>query len=147
MSIDSRSHLCGLDLNLTYPQTGGKFPTLNLTIGPGFGGERVVSNTQRRLKTNAVTESLKAGLFDSKRRDEHTERRMTKRDAWKRDLSNLPNGTVDPWYGCDIYDEMIDYALNFSIPWSAYTSYYPLSFRHAKSDICFMCRGKYVRWI
>ena len=28
----SRTHLCGYDLNLTYPQRGGHFPTLNLTL-------------------------------------------------------------------------------------------------------------------
>lgn len=38
--------------------------------------------------------------------------------AKKRDLSGRANGTIDPWYGCDIYDEMIDYAVNFSAPWS-----------------------------
>ena len=44
-----------------------------------------------------------------------------KRDgAWlaRRDLSMRANGTIDTWYGCLIYDEMIDYALNFSAPWS-----------------------------
>ena len=28
-----RHHLCGFDLNLSYPQTSGTFPTLNLTEG------------------------------------------------------------------------------------------------------------------
>ena len=37
----------------------------------------------------------------------------------RRDLSGRANGTIDPWYGCFIYDEMIDYAFNFSQPWSA----------------------------
>ena len=46
--------------------------------------------------------------------------RLQKRDAWKRDLSGRANGTIDPWYGCDLYDEMIDYALNFSLPWSTF---------------------------
>ena len=39
--------------------------------------------------------------------------------AAKRDLSQRSNGTIDSWYGCFIYDELIDYALNFSAPWSA----------------------------
>lgn len=29
-----RSHLCGLDINLTYPQTGGRFPSINLDPAP-----------------------------------------------------------------------------------------------------------------
>lgn len=38
----------------------------------------------------------------------------------KRDLTGRPNGTLDPFYGCDTYDEMIDYALNFSAPWGEF---------------------------
>ena len=49
------------------------------------------------------------------------QRRATGGEAHaKRDLSLRANGTIDPWYGCFIYDEMIDYAFNFSKPWSAY---------------------------
>ncbi|KAJ7453029.1 Alpha/Beta hydrolase protein [Mycena galericulata] len=40
------------------------------------------------------------------------------RQQWKRDLAGRPNGTLDPWYGCFIWDEMYDYALNFSFPWT-----------------------------
>lgn len=48
------------------------------------------------------------------------ERERRKR-AWKkekRDLSGRANGTIDTWYGCFLGDEMQDYALNFSLPWS-----------------------------
>ena len=34
-----------------------------------------------------------------------------------RSLADRANGTIDPWYGCDLYDEMIDYAVNFTFPW------------------------------
>ena len=37
--------------------------------------------------------------------------------AAKRDLSQRSNGTIDSWYGCFIYDELIDYAVNFTFPW------------------------------
>ncbi len=37
----------------------------------------------------------------------------------KRDLSLRANGTIDSWYGCFIYDELLDYATNYSAPWSA----------------------------
>lgn len=43
---------------------------------------------------------------------------LTKRDEWKRDLTGRANGTIDPWYLCDLLDEVVDYALNFSVPWS-----------------------------
>ena len=73
----------------------------------------------RKLKTDVVKQSLKAGLFphleELKRRDQSEQREGSMK---KRDLSGRANGTIDPWYGCDLYDEMIDYALNFSLPWS-----------------------------
>ena len=43
--------------------------------------------------------------------------RIRARDAWKRSLAGRANGTIDSWYGCDLYDEMIDYAVNFTFPW------------------------------
>lgn len=37
----------------------------------------------------------------------------------KRDLTGRANGTIDPWYGCFLFEELEDYALNFTFPWSA----------------------------
>lgn len=51
---------------------------------------------------------------------EHSER-LRARDTWKRGLSGRANGTIDPWYQCDLYTEMIEYALNFTFPWCTYT--------------------------
>ena len=116
-----RSHLCGFDLNLTYPQHG-HFPTLN-----GIAGPLPSNSSQRALKKSILKSALKTD--DRMKRTNMNARnleldiaRMQKRDQWKRDLRGRANGTIDPWYGCDIYDEMIDYALNFSLPWSAYFS-------------------------
>lgn len=46
--------------------------------------------------------------------------RMDELKRWKRDLSGRANGTLDPWYACDLYDEMLDYAINFTYPWCAW---------------------------
>lgn len=46
--------------------------------------------------------------------------RLRARDAWKRDLAGRANGTIDTWYGCDVYDEMLDYAINFTFPWCTF---------------------------
>jgi len=46
--------------------------------------------------------------------------RVRARDVWKRDLTGRANGTIDPWYGCDVYDEMLDYAINFTFPWCTF---------------------------
>ncbi|KAI0333871.1 alpha/beta-hydrolase [Cubamyces sp. BRFM 1775] len=107
-----QEHLCGYDLNFTYPQDG-RFPTLQY-IKPSFGSSmssssRLNAATWRRLQLRTVVE--------------HAERAMTERmkrgtAVGKRDLSMRANGTIDPWYGCSLYGEMIDYAVNFSLPWS-----------------------------
>lgn len=116
-----RSHLCGYDLNLTYPQNG-HFPTLNPPF-PQYADERA---RQRLTKHSIVKQALKSNSFDRKRDlserdlDDETLGRLQRRDAWKRDLSGRANGTIDPYYQCDLYDEMIDYAVNFSIPWSKF---------------------------
>ena len=56
-------------------------------------------------------------------------RRLREREMWvrdwvasKRDLSGRANGTIDPYYGCFLLSELQDYALNYSLPWSAYIS-------------------------
>lgn len=36
----------------------------------------------------------------------------------KRDLSLRANGTIDPWYGCFLFDEMVEYTINYTAPWS-----------------------------
>ena len=55
----------------------------------------------------------------------------------KRDLSGRANGTIDPWYGCFIYDEMIDYALNYTYPWGRFSEESAFSFtKRAVLDRC-----------
>ena len=123
----SRTHLCGYDLNLTYPQRGGHFPTLNLTLPTdGASASRLSrlnpthdSETRERTLHAAVSERFAAtyGSPALAKRAGHFERREAARAQWKRDLSGRANGTIDPHYGCDLLDEVIDYAVNFTFPW------------------------------
>ena len=106
--------MCGYDLNLTYPQTGGYFPTLH-TVMPsdplrvGFGFNATTQLVRKALAKRALKQT--AALADAT---------VEKREGGlgRRDLSGRANGTIDPWYGCFIYDEMLDYVFNFSLPWS-----------------------------
>lgn len=78
-------------------------------------------------------ESVAKGL---QRRD-----RELAREMWKRDLSGRTNGTIDTWvcccheslgievtqwfrpqYGCFQWDMLMDYAVNFTYPWSKHDS-------------------------
>ena len=60
-----------------------------------------------------------------------------RRELAKRDLIGRANGTIDPWYGCFIYDEMIDYALNYTYPWGRFSEESAFSFtKRAVLDRC-----------
>lgn len=74
-----------------------------------------LSTFQSRLRTNLA----KGPVHPEKRK-----RGLAQRE-WKRDLSARANGTIDPWYGCDLLDFVVDYAHNFTYPWSNNT---PLGF-------------------
>lgn len=143
-----QTHLCGADFNLTYPQTGGKFPTfaLNQTTGfplsdTGNGPTSDVSGVARnrafgKRKSSALTRMAKRAIeADSaplgrrgprsvraeRKREEQLTALVNKhigRHLQSRDLNGRANGTIDPWYGCFLTDELYDYAVNFSLPWS-----------------------------
>ncbi|KAH9929043.1 alpha/beta-hydrolase, partial [Epithele typhae] len=115
-------HLCGFDLNLTYPQLSGTFPTLSLPLGQRAqlaGGtqntKRSAASWQHEIEVEYVA---RAQGSPHMKRSDYREHRAQKREHWKRDLSGRVNGTLDPWYACDLFDEMRDYAVNFTYPWS-----------------------------
>lgn len=120
----TRQHLCNYDLNLTYPQNG-TFPSL---VDPRDVPASFFESTVARSKGAMAMKGLFARNYaaqgaaaDLTIRD--LEAREEKRQLWKRDLSGRPNGTLDPHYGCFIFEEMLDYALNFSFPWSTLLTY------------------------
>ncbi|KAJ6534638.1 alpha/beta-hydrolase [Mycena vulgaris] len=109
-----QEHLCGFDINLTYPQRG-IIPTVEFIDAR----DRAVPFLEKtkHAKRGLVAEIAQryAGL-DRSERDLLAHQRA--RGTWKRDLSLRANGTLDPWYGCALLPEFIDYALNYSAPWN-----------------------------
>lgn len=126
-----QEHLCGYDLNLTYPQTGGHFPDLQF-IGPtdpNGPGARFKSKTKTRLSKTAFVKEVNTRL--AKRAEDGMQLQKLKRD-----LTGRSNGTIDSWYGCDLYNELIEYAVNYTYPWS-------MHFPHLLSEqvwLTVMCR-------
>ena len=134
-----------MDINLTWPQTGGKIPQINLNDTTGFpigqnGTDSAVPGllNPQLQRSNGVSSrglSVKSVLQIVDYQEELAKRstgklaarKLKERDMWvrdwvasKRDLSGRANGTIDPYYGCFLMDELQDYALNFSLPWSAF---------------------------
>lgn len=139
----SRTHLCGYDLNLTYPQSGGFFPTLQapsatdpnspffFTSGsPPSADQRLakfssLSTLDSKLKKRAILEYARHPMSRQRKRSvqggeamKREVEREAKRQLWKRDLSLRANGTVDPWYACNLQEELYEYMINFTAPWS-----------------------------
>ncbi|KZP30619.1 alpha beta-hydrolase [Athelia psychrophila] len=108
-----QEHLCGYDLNLTYPQTGGHFPDLQLVAptDPNGPGARFKSKTSVRLSKAAFVKDVNTRL--AKREEGGAQLQKLKRD-----LTGRANGTIDSWYGCDLYNEVIEYAVNYTYPWN-----------------------------
>lgn len=132
-----RTHLCGYDFNITYPQQG-KSPQVGNPIFPTDPSRAAALSRQPpavlKKRFDALIHSVEAPGVGIVRRYttetlEEAKAREEKRRAWKakknsilqnRDLSGRANGTIDPWYGCFLSTELQDYALNFSMPWSTH---------------------------
>ncbi|KAH0834746.1 Alpha/Beta hydrolase protein [Lanmaoa asiatica] len=112
----SRSALCGYNLTLQYPQPE-HFPTLKAPL-PFLSSAYSGTYDARFALKGFVHEVQDRFVTTLKKRDgplAHGQR-LHARD-WKRGLAGRANGTIDPWYQCDVYSEMIDYAVNSTFPW------------------------------
>ncbi|KAI0773294.1 alpha/beta-hydrolase [Trametes elegans] len=107
-----QEHICRFDLNLTYPQNG-HFPTLHLIppTDPARAGWADAGARESRARRTLSRLSSAKSAAKQARSVEHV------RHA-KRDLSLRTNGTIDSWYGCYLFDELIDYAINYTYPWN-----------------------------
>jgi carboxypeptidase D len=108
--FQEQNHLCGYDINLTYPQEH-KIPSLEFHSG---GGALHILKRDVEERVQERHESIRSlGIL---KRDQAREEA---RQQWKRDLSQRMNGTIDPWYGCSLLAEAVDYAVNYTWPWNA----------------------------
>ncbi|TFK31890.1 Alpha/Beta hydrolase protein [Crucibulum laeve] len=112
-----QNDLCGFNLTLTYPQNG-TFPTINLLLPARLNQSSALDVVERRKSSlTKFSQKFEAQTLvsDVSKREFELERRA---ELVKRSLTGRANGTLDSWYACDLFDEMIDYALNFTFPWN-----------------------------
>lgn len=110
----NQEHLCGYDLNLTYPQKGGHFPDLKFVgpTDPNGPGARTKRDFRAEWSKKVFVEDVNSALAKRAEMGEDLMKRI------KRDLTGRSNGTIDSWYGCDLYSELLIYATNYTYPWS-----------------------------
>lgn len=112
-----RSNLCGYDINLTYPQDG-IFPTLNPPYPPwGIARPSDPSAKKAAFEKVLFRDQRDRELGFVKRDAQPSEEQIRKREQWKRDMVFRPDG-LNQHYLCAIWEEMVDYAFNFTYPWS-----------------------------
>lgn len=70
-----------------------------------------------------------------KRDAQPSEEQVRRREQWKRDMVFRPDG-LNQYYLCAIWEEMVDYAFNFTYPWS----------EHQFLFGCYMPRGTLTRF-
>ncbi|KAF8074955.1 Alpha/Beta hydrolase protein [Lyophyllum atratum] len=109
-----QTKLCHYDVNLTYPQDGA-IPPVPLVLP----SQR---NVPFFLRNSLSHHGFMAELdkrYSGQKRTLQTRERHRNLAAWKRDfLTDRPSGVLDPWYGCLLLDMFIDYAINYTYPWS-----------------------------
>jgi carboxypeptidase D len=126
LTTPRRSQLCNLNVNLSFPQTEA-LPYVQVT-NEGDPRRKSGGSTDDITHTHRSLESVIAARF--KERHGSMKRGLSVRRIHERDLTGRNNGTIDEWYGCDLYDAMTDYAVNFTFPWST-SSVPPLDIPHS----------------
>lgn len=123
-----QTNLCGFDLNLTYPQTSGHFKALVYPLPTDplspLNPSTADLSSRRLYRSTSTRQMMKRSIVEYAKRTTGTQlakrglEQKAKRLAWKRDLSLRSNGTIDSWYACFLLDELYDYMVNFTLPWS-----------------------------
>ncbi|KAJ3783316.1 alpha/beta-hydrolase [Lentinula aff. detonsa] len=114
-----QEHLCGYDINLTYPQHG-IIPTITdpFTTTTLFSNSEVLPRIPRKRSLSRRMISSTGSSLSTRDLDHRAVEMEERRALLKRNLIGRPNGTLDPTYGCFLWEEMTDYAQNFTFPWT-----------------------------
>ncbi|KAF7308295.1 hypothetical protein HMN09_00677500 [Mycena chlorophos] len=108
-----QEHLCGYDINLTYPQNG-IIPAISFIDAK----DRDVPYLERKERMSLAKRGPGGIIAEVNRRYAELDLSERQDRPAKRDLAGRANGTLDPWYGCALLPEFVDYAVNFSAPWN-----------------------------
>lgn len=106
----TQSNLCGYSINFSYPQTGGTFPTVRTSAASDPASPYHTATPSAPILWKRDSQHQRS----SKPSASPSIDRRQSADP----LQGRGNGTIDSWYGCWLFQEMWDMALNFSLPWA-----------------------------
>ncbi|KAF7337172.1 Carboxypeptidase [Mycena venus] len=150
--LREQAHICRFDLNLTYPQTGGKLPYTPFTKGhrvPQLNSRALSPRSQREMERgrrewmretfgededvvgNAKSNHGSSPSASASKRKLKKNRKTSKTTTATATLNTAPNqfpgippfnttltGEMNPFWGCDLLDTVMVYALNLTYPWN-----------------------------
>ncbi|KAH8832752.1 Alpha/Beta hydrolase protein [Flagelloscypha sp. PMI_526] len=124
-----QNDICNYTLDIQYPQPE-PLPYIPLVLSP-IRDIPFAMAEQRRMGKNVMMEVRRRfSSLDEPVKREKIEARRLEGGLHRRDLSLRPSdGSLDLWYGCDLLDEFIDYAVNYTYPWNVtdnYMDYYDI---------------------
>lgn len=123
--------LCNFDLKVTYPATK-TFP--HIVVQKGAMASRLPRPGRRAESKRSASASLLEELEERYAATPEHERRAAPGQLDKRQFPPAPfnktlTGKINPWWGCDMRDTVLTYALNFTFPWSAFPYCFHLDFK------------------
>lgn len=92
------------------------FPVVDPANSVTTGYPAAGSPEKRSLKTIASKFAARNENTPPTKRD--LEIREERRQRWKRDMATYSRKGLNPYYGCYIWEELTDYAVNYTFPWS-----------------------------
>ncbi|EIN09574.1 alpha/beta-hydrolase [Punctularia strigosozonata HHB-11173 SS5] len=126
----AQSTLCNFTTELSYPGDGA-MATVQVAEGqlqnPGRNipdEDDTRTTTKKHSRAGMPTKSGWVEELREKKRHAPVDR-VRNQKLVMRDLTGRPNGTIDPWYGCFLWDMLTDYAVNFTFPWTDAGSFDP----------------------
>ncbi|KAF8172386.1 Alpha/Beta hydrolase protein [Mycena galopus ATCC 62051] len=106
--LSEQAHICKFDLNLTYPQMGGKLPYTPFTKG-------MSGHTLSQLSSRALSPSKDSfGELHGRRMATDAPNKFPGIPPFNTTLT----GKMNPFWGCDLLDTVMVYALNLTYPWN-----------------------------
>lgn len=109
--FEEQYNLCGYNFTVSYPETT-PYPPLDPDPFDVSTGKSDL------IKRGLHTDSPLQNLIRSWKTSEPKDLDRIKRQLPRADLPFPPlTGTLDPWYGCSLFAELEDWALNYTLPW------------------------------
>jgi len=109
----SQAHLCKHDINLTYPQNG-LLPSV--ITAPAVNGIERTTTELYRLK--GILKKFQPQNFPLDMHNMHKNKRQSEQPIGGT-LTGRINGSIDSRYGCGSFSMLVEYAHNFTSPWSS----------------------------